>query len=61
MGTYRLDKKSYREAEYRFNVVPGEVDPTASWCTLNGSPAIEFGSRLFVADCTRGLEQNIEL
>ena len=57
MGTYRLDKKTYTESEYRFTVVPGEVDPTVSWCTLNGSPAIESGSRLFVADCTGGLEQ----
>ncbi|MBP3801649.1 MAG: ricin-type beta-trefoil lectin domain protein, partial [Clostridia bacterium] len=57
MATYQIEKNSYMSEAIRFIVVPGEVSPTLSYCTLNGSPAIEVGSRLFVADCTGGIEQ----
>ncbi|MBP3800896.1 MAG: ricin-type beta-trefoil lectin domain protein, partial [Clostridia bacterium] len=60
MATYQIDKNSYMSEAIRFILVPGEVSPTLSYCTLNGPPALESGSLLYVTECTGGAEQKFK-
>ena len=61
IGTYHIEKNEYMSEPIRFNVVPGEVDASKSFCTLNGSPIVKEGTDLFVAECTGGNEQKFTI
>ena len=34
IGTYQIEKNEYMSEAIRFNIIPGEVNPTVSYCTL---------------------------
>ena len=34
IGTYQIEKNDYMSEAIRFNIIPGEVNPTVSYCTL---------------------------
>ena len=34
IGTYQVEKNEYMSEAIRFNIIPGEVNPTVSYCTL---------------------------
>ncbi len=61
IGTYHIEKNEYMSEPIRFNIVPGEVDETKSFCTLNGAPIVKAGTDLFVAECTGGNEQKFTI
>ena len=39
IGTYQIEKNQYMSEPIRFTVIPGEVSPSNSYCTLDGYPS----------------------